>query len=112
VFYCEPCRVKRGWRKGFGAPLFGMSYGPCEVCQAVGECHDVPSRALPSNAGKHAAPKPPAKIHAAASNVIPFRGPPADKLGDCREPRCVLLTHAPAILHLDAQGRRFDVEDR
>lgn len=47
MFFCEECRVKNGWPTSLGYPFMGVSYGPCEVCKKVGECHDVPSSALP-----------------------------------------------------------------
>lgn len=42
MFYCEACRVKWRWPEGFS-----RSYGPCEMCDSTGPCHDVPSRFLP-----------------------------------------------------------------
>lgn len=58
MFYCEPCRVKNKWPASLGAPLFGMSRGPCEVCHHVGACHDVPSSALPMPSATPTAPDP------------------------------------------------------
>lgn len=43
MFFCEECRVKKGWPKGYGPG----SRGPCEVCKKTANCHDVPSKALP-----------------------------------------------------------------
>lgn len=42
MFYCEKCRVERGWPESFG-----KSHGPCEICHTVAVCNDIPSRALP-----------------------------------------------------------------
>lgn len=42
MFYCEACRVKRGWPKGLG-----LSHGNCEVCSRTRKCSDVPSGSLP-----------------------------------------------------------------
>jgi len=42
MFYCEACRIKRDWPEGFL-----RSYGPCELCGKMANCHDVPSRFLP-----------------------------------------------------------------
>lgn len=42
MFYCEACRVKRGWPKGLG-----LSEGNCEICNCTRKCSDVPSKALP-----------------------------------------------------------------
>ena len=46
MFFCEKCRVKNDWPTSMGYPFMGISYGPCEVCKKVGECHDVPSVGL------------------------------------------------------------------
>jgi hypothetical protein len=43
MFFCEECRIERGWP---GSILGPRSYGPCEVCRKTGPCHDVPSSAL------------------------------------------------------------------
>lgn len=42
MFYCEPCRVEKNWPESFMG-----SYGKCEICGEVADCHDVPSRWLP-----------------------------------------------------------------
>ena len=42
MFYCEACRVKRGWPKGLG-----LSEGNCEICNRTRKCSDVPSKSLP-----------------------------------------------------------------
>lgn len=43
MFYCEPCGTKNGWPTDFYLP---MSRGPCECCDKVAGCFDVPSRLL------------------------------------------------------------------
>jgi len=47
MFFCEKCRVKNEWPTSLGYPFMGLSYGACEICHKVGECHDVPSSGLP-----------------------------------------------------------------
>jgi hypothetical protein len=42
MFFCEECRVERGWPESFS-----QSQGPCELCKKHAVCHNVPSRALP-----------------------------------------------------------------
>lgn len=42
MFYCEKCRIKKGWPKSITG-----SYGRCEICGKVAECYDRPSRSLP-----------------------------------------------------------------
>lgn len=42
MFYCEPCRLEKDWPESFVG-----SYGKCEVCGKMGDCHDVPSSQLP-----------------------------------------------------------------
>ena len=36
MFYCDPCRKKKGWPESFS-----KSVGPCEVCKRSRECNDV-----------------------------------------------------------------------
>ncbi|MCK4800069.1 hypothetical protein KAS31_03765 [Candidatus Parcubacteria bacterium] len=43
MFYCEECRIKKGWPKS----IVG-SYGRCEICGKVAECYDRPSKSLPA----------------------------------------------------------------
>jgi hypothetical protein len=43
MFYCEPCRLKKGWPSSFG-----QSRGKCEVCGEPAICHDRPSSSLPA----------------------------------------------------------------
>ena len=38
MFYCEQCRKKNEWPEGFA-----QSRGPCECCDEVSVCHDIPS---------------------------------------------------------------------
>lgn len=42
MFYCEKCRVEKGWPQGVL-----RSSGRCECCDEPAMCHDVPSRMLP-----------------------------------------------------------------
>lgn len=42
MFYCDPCRLKRGWPMSFS-----KSKGPCEECGETTICHDVPSKQVP-----------------------------------------------------------------
>ena len=43
MFYCDECAKRNDWP----AHKFMLrSYGPCEVCDKVAVCNDVPSRAL------------------------------------------------------------------
>lgn len=42
MFYCNKCQAEREWP----ISMF-LSSGACEVCGAVGRCHDVPSSELP-----------------------------------------------------------------
>jgi len=42
MFFCEACRVKRGWPESLA-----RSHGSCEVCGKHAACYDVPSSALP-----------------------------------------------------------------
>lgn len=39
MFYCEPCRVRNGWPLTLGI----KSEGPCEECEQLTTCHDVPA---------------------------------------------------------------------
>lgn len=45
MFYCEKCATKNAWPYEF---YMGQSRGPCECCNKVAACVDVPSRALPA----------------------------------------------------------------
>jgi hypothetical protein len=45
MFYCDPCRVKKGWPAGYRKRL-----GKCDFCPADGVCHERPSTELPSQA--------------------------------------------------------------
>lgn len=45
MFYCEECANKNRWPYEFYMP---MSRGPCECCDEVKACVDVPSYALPT----------------------------------------------------------------
>lgn len=42
MFYCDECAKKNEWPTGLM-----QSRGPCEVCEKVRACNDVPSRYLP-----------------------------------------------------------------
>jgi len=42
MFYCDECAKKRGWPESFM-----KSKGPCEICDRVAVCNDIPSGALP-----------------------------------------------------------------
>ncbi len=42
MFYCEKCRHDAGWPESVRT-----SFGPCEMCGRVKECHDRPSSSLP-----------------------------------------------------------------
>jgi len=42
MFYCEPCRVERGWPESFG-----KSRGRCELCEEHAVCNDRASSTLP-----------------------------------------------------------------
>jgi hypothetical protein len=46
MFYCDECGRKRGW-----PVTIVKSVGPCEICNRVGSCNDVPSSKLPLPAG-------------------------------------------------------------
>lgn len=43
MFYCEDCRVKRGWPEAFS-----FSRGSCECCGKNADCHDRPAGSLPA----------------------------------------------------------------
>lgn len=45
MFFCEPCRVKKDWPKGLRE--YPHHHGPCECCEEVRDCYDVPSSHLP-----------------------------------------------------------------
>lgn len=47
MFYCENCRKKKKWPKGFA-----VSRGPCEICGKVADCYDVSSSQLCSDEEK------------------------------------------------------------
>jgi hypothetical protein len=42
MFYCHVCKEKMEWPDSIL-----VSYGPCEICGAIGECNDIPSKYLP-----------------------------------------------------------------
>ena len=44
MFYCQECATRNGWPDYYGLPV---SRGPCEVCNTVSACFDMPSRSLP-----------------------------------------------------------------
>lgn len=44
MFYCEQCAKKNSWPHEF---YMLQSKGPCEVCEKVSACVDVPSYQLP-----------------------------------------------------------------
>lgn len=44
MFYCEKCAKKNEWPYEF---YMSQSRGPCEMCDKVSVCVDVPSSALP-----------------------------------------------------------------
>jgi hypothetical protein len=48
MFYCEECRIKHNYPGAVGWPTIGMSYGKCEICGKLAECHDVSSDSLSS----------------------------------------------------------------
>jgi hypothetical protein len=48
MFYCDKCRIKRGWPE---SPFF-RSLGPCELCGTVAPCNDVSSSRLPPPSSK------------------------------------------------------------
>lgn len=43
MFYCEPCAKKNNWPYEF---YMMQSRGPCECCDKVSVCVDVPSGSL------------------------------------------------------------------
>lgn len=52
MYYCTDCAVEHGWPTVFFLP---RSLGPCEVCDRIAVCHDVPTTWLagvgPKDAG-------------------------------------------------------------
>jgi hypothetical protein len=42
MFFCGKCASSNNWPESIS-----KSYGPCECCDTVGLCSDVPSKYLP-----------------------------------------------------------------
>lgn len=42
MYYCNDCMNKKNWPGSLA-----RSYGECEICRTVGECHDRKSSSLP-----------------------------------------------------------------
>lgn len=57
MFYCDSCAQKNKWPTDFFLP---RSRGPCEVCEKVAVCNDVPSERLSDrdSSGPNTAEKP------------------------------------------------------
>jgi hypothetical protein len=45
MFYCDDCADKNKWPREL---WMRQSRGPCEVCDKVRACYDVPSSSLPA----------------------------------------------------------------
>jgi hypothetical protein len=43
MFYCDDCATKQGWHK-----TVRKSLGPCEICDELAACNDLPSALLTS----------------------------------------------------------------
>jgi len=87
MFYCEKCRVENKYPEAII-----KSYGRCEICEKTADCHDVPSRHLPS-------PPTPAPVKAEGPKLDFLTGGRLEYTFALIKPDAIQARKAGAIIH-------------